>query len=1693
MVCLVFAFRASVAAPTIVSGPQSAVVNNASAASFTVVASNAVAYQWQFQGTNNLLGATNATLSLDDVSSNQAGSYTAVVTASDNSSVTSTPPALLTIIPGTIIQWTVSTFPDGSSSNFLVQLFDHDKPATVENFIHYITSGAYSNTFFDRDVTDFVLQGGDYVTYDRTTNGLNGGPVSTGTNLFPSQVDSEFGVGPLIHNTFGTLAMALVSGESNSATSAFFFNLADNSTNLDNQNGGFTVFGRILSGTNLLQYFNTLSAPSNGIFDLQSSIPTLPVNYNGVNEPTDANLFYCDFAFLFPPPLDTNPPTVSIILPTPNEAFTNGGDLTVLGTAEDDVGLAEVFCVLTPLTGDYMGDSQTNAAVGAAEWSLDLGTNAAGVYQLTAYAQDGAGNLSVPATEYFTNFAVLTIITNLNGELTTNQDYLVPGQTYSVAAAQLAGELFANWQNQGVTSLDPIQEFVAETNFTLMVTFVSTNLPPGLTITSPVLGSTIQTINDGLTISGTLPSSVTITQLTCQLFSQSNAVTAALPANYSGTNWSVAVSNLVGGPYTIIVTGVDSSGEEGQVTENFTALVSPPIIVAQPANSIANAGSSADFSITAGNAASYQWELAGTGPIAGATNATLALDDVTVSQSGSSYLVVVTAPDGETVTSSSAALTVIPGTIVQLTISQFSAGGSSNVWIELFDHDKPATVENFIHYIISGAYSNTFFDTDANSMLQAGYYVTYDRTANGLNGGPISMGTNIFPSQLDSEFYVGPIIPNSFGTMAMSLIPGEPNSATSGFFFNLADNSTTLDAEQYTVFGRVLTGTNVLQYFNSLSAPSNGLADVENLADLPVNYDRTNEPTDANLFYCDFAFLTPPVMDTNPPTVSISFPTPNETFTNGGDLTVQGTAQDNVGVAEVFCVLTPLTGYNVGESQTNAALGTTNWSMSLPSFLPGVYKLSAFSQDGAGNLSAPATEYFTNLAQLNITTNVDGEATTSPPVYLVPGQQYSVIATPGLGQEFYTWTVNGAASLNPVQTFTVTGGLNLTVTYISTSLSPGLAITSPVSGARALSIQSVLTVSGTIASTNITQITGQFFVNSNAVSTPQLASVVGTNWFFSVTNYGNGNYTFVAFATNGSGGGLFASASFTLLNVEQLTLNVVGGGSVVSNPGPYVVPGSYTVKAEPNSGHAFYSWTDGVTTTLNPSKTFTITSNLTLTATFLPNDISLQGITFTYPPANGRLTNGSFEVAGRLPASLTFTQMTCQLFLQSNGATLLPQPVTLDPTAAKWTFPVSNLTAGLYKILAVGYDSEGKGRLISENFNLLARLGVQAQPSTAGVVTAGMNGRFLEVGKSYRISAAPKAGQIFAYWTGAVAASNTAATTFVMSTNTFLTANFVSNAFPAVTGTYTGLFMNPGYVSPTNAGFVSLTTTRTGVFTGQLQFPSRAYPFEWKFPYNGVMTLLGTGLDSNVLEVVFDLDLTNGTDTVVGYVADRTTSGTYLWASSMILYRAVTRLSGSNNPAPGKYTLLLRSGTNYNSPAPTGYAAVLLGAYAGVTLGGVLPDNTPVSRSARISKDGVWPVYISSYNGKGMTIGWQTNTPSGTCNGELFWFKPSVGFATNLISTGATFAGPVSNTQYQMILTGGITNSLEVSATRQFVPQSPIVRISLLPTGVLSGVIDFSNDKLPFRGAFVNPSVGGAGFILGIGGQMYGFEIAPQP
>jgi len=122
---------------------------------------------------------------------------------------------------------------DTSLGFFDVELFDDTTPNTVANFLNYVNDGDYTNSFFHRLSYDFVLQGGAF-TYDINTDFFDFVPVD------PPVVNE-----PVHSNLRGTIAMAKVAGDPNSATSQFFVNLKNNSAILDGQNGGFTPFGQV--------------------------------------------------------------------------------------------------------------------------------------------------------------------------------------------------------------------------------------------------------------------------------------------------------------------------------------------------------------------------------------------------------------------------------------------------------------------------------------------------------------------------------------------------------------------------------------------------------------------------------------------------------------------------------------------------------------------------------------------------------------------------------------------------------------------------------------------------------------------------------------------------------------------------------------------------------------------------------------------------------------------------------------------------------------------------------------------------------------------------------------------------------------------------------------------------------------------------------------------------------------------------------------------------------------------------------------------------------------------------------------------------------------------------------------------------------------------------------------------------------
>ena len=132
---------------------------------------------------------------------------------------------------------------DTHFGEFCLRLFPDVAPQTVQNFLNYVNGGDFDNTFFHRHAlhgtgsampgASFVLQGGGYFFSPEE------GPVEIPKD---GTVINEFNRS----NVRGTIAMAKLGNDPNSATSEWFINMSDNSANLDHQNGGFTVFGEVV-------------------------------------------------------------------------------------------------------------------------------------------------------------------------------------------------------------------------------------------------------------------------------------------------------------------------------------------------------------------------------------------------------------------------------------------------------------------------------------------------------------------------------------------------------------------------------------------------------------------------------------------------------------------------------------------------------------------------------------------------------------------------------------------------------------------------------------------------------------------------------------------------------------------------------------------------------------------------------------------------------------------------------------------------------------------------------------------------------------------------------------------------------------------------------------------------------------------------------------------------------------------------------------------------------------------------------------------------------------------------------------------------------------------------------------------------------------------------------------------------------
>ena len=152
-----------------------------------------------------------------------------------------------------------------TEGDFVVEVYPDKAPKTVENFLQYVKDKHYDGTIFHRVINNFMVQGGGY-------DGAYAEKKTRAPVVHEGREALAKG-GP--KNTVGTLAMARTN-DPNSATSQFFINVNNNDfLNPSMQAPGYTVFGKVTSGLDVVNKIKTLPTGSGGPFP--SDVPKTPV------------------------------------------------------------------------------------------------------------------------------------------------------------------------------------------------------------------------------------------------------------------------------------------------------------------------------------------------------------------------------------------------------------------------------------------------------------------------------------------------------------------------------------------------------------------------------------------------------------------------------------------------------------------------------------------------------------------------------------------------------------------------------------------------------------------------------------------------------------------------------------------------------------------------------------------------------------------------------------------------------------------------------------------------------------------------------------------------------------------------------------------------------------------------------------------------------------------------------------------------------------------------------------------------------------------------------------------------------------------------------------------------------------------------------------------------------------------------
>jgi peptidyl-prolyl cis-trans isomerase B (cyclophilin B) len=128
-------------------------------------------------------------------------------------------------------------------------------PISTENFLDYVANKHYDDTIFHRIIDGFMIQGGGF------TAGMK-----QKESMAPIENEAHNG----LKNDKYTVAMARTQ-DPHSATAQFFINVSDNSflnhTAPSTQGWGYAVFGKVVSGTEVVDKLRLVATGRKGFHD----------------------------------------------------------------------------------------------------------------------------------------------------------------------------------------------------------------------------------------------------------------------------------------------------------------------------------------------------------------------------------------------------------------------------------------------------------------------------------------------------------------------------------------------------------------------------------------------------------------------------------------------------------------------------------------------------------------------------------------------------------------------------------------------------------------------------------------------------------------------------------------------------------------------------------------------------------------------------------------------------------------------------------------------------------------------------------------------------------------------------------------------------------------------------------------------------------------------------------------------------------------------------------------------------------------------------------------------------------------------------------------------------------------------------------------------------------------------------------